>query len=276
MKLICILLFLSFTVNGQEFQGKATYKTHLKMDFKLDKGKEAPDEAIQELIKVKLKKQFQKTFTLNFTKSTSTYTQEAKLSAPQPSGGIEFKMIGNFGESDVLYKNITEKKFVSKREISGKRFLIKDALANIDWELTDETKNIGKYTCYKAIRKKEVERIKFDSFLKGGKEQEKEKVIIKTVAWYTPEIPVSNGPEKFWGLPGLILEIQEGKKTIVCSEIVMNPSEKIKIKIPKKGKEVTAKQFNEIMNKHSKESFERSKNKRKNKDGKSYSIQIQG
>ena len=31
------------------------------------------------------------------------------------------------------------------------------------------------------------------------------------IAWYTPEIAVSEGPWKFWGLPGLILKVEDDK-----------------------------------------------------------------
>jgi GLPGLI family protein len=37
---------------------------------------------------------------------------------------------------------------------------------------------------------------------------------VTITAWYTPEIPVSQGPEGYWGLPGLILEVNDGKTTI--------------------------------------------------------------
>ena len=52
----------------------------------------------------------------------------------------------------------------------------------------------------------------------------------EVTAWYTPQIPVSQGPGEFWGLPGLILEINDDKTTILCTKIVMNPNDKSKIK----------------------------------------------
>ena len=30
---------------------------------------------------------------------------------------------------------------------------------------------------------------------------------IEVTAWYTPEIPINQGPADYWGLPGLILEV---------------------------------------------------------------------
>lgn len=278
MKSIIILLAFLISVGGysQNFTGKAIYKTHRKMDFKIDDGKGAPNADMQKQLQTQLMKQFQKTYTLNFNKSESVYTQNEELSSPQvQTGGMQIQIMGSGGGTDVLYKNIVDRRYVNKTEISGKRFLIKDALEDYGWEATGETKNIGSYTCYKATRKREEERTSF-SMTDGEKEERKETVTIETVAWYTPQVPISNGPEEFWGLPGLILEVQDGNLTIVCSEIVLNPSEKIEIEEPKKGKKVTQEEFDKIMDDHSKEMMERFKNKRKSKDGSSFSIEIRG
>ena len=56
-----------------------------------------------------------------------------------------------------MYKNIKENRYSNKAEIFGKQFLIKDSLESRNWELTNETKNIGKYTCYKATFTEDVE-----------------------------------------------------------------------------------------------------------------------
>ena len=37
---------------------------------------------------------------------------------------------------------------------------------------------------------------------------------ITVTAWYTPQIPINQGPGEYWGLPGLILEINADKTTI--------------------------------------------------------------
>ncbi|MGK0387196.1 MAG: GLPGLI family protein [Patiriisocius sp.] len=78
-------------------------------------------------------------------------------------------------------------------------------------------------------------------------EEEEEEELVEVVAWYSPMIPVSQGPTEYWGLPGLILELSAGNTTMLCSKIVMNPEEKIKIKRPTKGQVVTKKEYNEII-----------------------------
>jgi GLPGLI family protein len=72
---------------------------------------------------------------------------------------------------------------------------------------------------------------------------------VEVTAWYTMQIPVSQGPGEYWGLPGLILEVSADKTTILCSKIVLNPAEKEVIETPSKGKEVTQKEYNDIMKK---------------------------
>ncbi len=279
MKNIVLFLFsLFFTASfSQNFQGKAIYKTHRKFNLKIDSSSAAGNSALQKQLMAQLQKQFQKTYTLSFTKSESTFTQNEELATPQPqnNSGIVIQITGNGGGTDVLYKNIVEKRFANKTEISGKRFLIKDRLEDYGWKLTGETKNIGTYTCYKATRSKEIKNSKY--LFKDGKDKETQEMNLReTIAWYAPAIAVSNGPRKYWGLPGLILEIHEGKETIVCTEIILNPSEKITIEEPTKGKKVTQEKFDDIMNAHSKEMMERHKNRRKSKDGESFTIEIQG
>ena len=180
-------------------------------------------------------------------------------------------MIGGDSGSDILYKNILEKRMANKTELMGKVFLIKDNLVTYDWKLTGETKNIGNYTCYKAVFEKEEESIEINMIDGDVKE---EKVLKKRtlVAWYTPDIPISNGPRDYGGLPGLILEVNDGDLTIVCSEIVLNPKGVKEIKEPIKGKIVTRKKFGDITKEKTKEMMDRFRSR----DGKGLEIRIGG
>ena len=153
----------------------------------------------------------------------------------------------------------------------GKRFLIKDELKNIEWELLSETKNIGNYTCYKATFSKEVDKTKM-TIVDGKMKEVKEKDTLTTTAWYTLQIPVSNGPKNYQGLPGLILEINNGTTTMVCTKVVLNPSEKNVIEAPEKGKIVSQKEFSKIREEKTKEMIERFRSK----DGKGIQINIGG
>ena len=62
--------------------------------------------------------------------------------------------------------------------------------ADLDWQLTTDTATVHGFLCQKAT-------IEY-----GGR--------IWT-AWFTPEIPISDGPYKFSGLPGLIIKVHDQK-----------------------------------------------------------------
>ena len=266
MKLLMLKTFMfSCLISGsmfaQDFSGRATYKTHRKSSFELDSTTMAANPGIQEQMEAQMRKMFQKTFTLDFTKSESMYKEEQELDAPKgPSanGGVMVMMMGGDGSSDILYKNISQNRMAHKTELMGKVFLIKDNLVAYDWELTGETKNIGIYTCYKAVYEREEESIEIN-MIDG--EVKEEKVTKKTtlVAWYTTDVPVSNGPNNYGGLPGLILEVNDGDLTIVCSELVLNPKKVKEIIEPVKGKIVARKKFEDIAKEKTKEMMDRYK-----------------
>jgi GLPGLI family protein len=277
MKLLVLKTFmLSCLISGsmfaQDFSGRATYKTHRKSSFELDSTTIAANPGIQEQMEAQMRKMFQKTFTLDFTKSESMYKEEQELDAPKgPSanGGVMVMMMDGNGSSDILYKNISENRMANKTELMGKVFLIKDNLEAYDWKLTGEAKNIGNYTCYKAVYEKEEEDIQID-MIDGEVKEEKVTKKRTLVVWYTTDVPVSNGPNNYGGLPGLILEVNDGDLTIVCSELVLNPKEAKEIKEPVKGKIVTRKKFAEISLEKTKEMM----NRYRSRDGKGIEIKM--
>jgi GLPGLI family protein len=262
---LAIIFSMTAFAFAQDFQGEATYKSHRKVDLKMDYGQ---SEVVQKQIEAQLRKQFQQEYTLKFTKIESLYTKNDALAAPSPSAsGVQISVIQG---SEVHYKNVREKRYATETEIFGKLFLIKDSIQNRKWELSGETKNIGNYTCYKAVFKDSVTQTTFSN--DGTLEKIKKEKI--TTAWYTPEIPTSNGPGDFGGLPGLILEINDGKLTLICSKLVMNPKERFEIKEPKKGKVVNQKAYDEIMKKKQEEMMERMHSRRG--DGEHMTIKIGG
>ena len=255
------------SVKAQDFQGVATYRTHRDFDIKMDSTK--MNDAMQKQMMEMMKKQFQKTYILTFDKSASLYKQEEELDKPQIGGGFQMSF-GSSG-SDVFYKNVKYKTYVDQKETMGKKFLIKDSISPIEWQLESDTKHIGEYMCFKATYTKEVPKVNmdFNSNSKIEDEEEKEPEMEERIitAWYTPQIPVSNGPAKYQGLPGLILEVHDGKLTVICSKIVINPEDKIEIEEPTKGKEVNQKEYDDIMDKKGKEMMERYAPSRGSKDG---------
>ena len=233
---------------------------------------------MQKQLQARIQKMNQKTFILNFDKKTSTYKEDVQLDAPNPKvggAGVMVMSFGGSGNGSVYFKNINEKRFVNQTEIMGKRFLVKDSLPNYQWELSTETKNIGNYTCYKATFTREVEDIKM-VFEDGESKEDKIKKTVTTTAWYTPQVPVSNGPDNYQGLPGLILEINDGERLIVCTEIILNPSEKIEVKAPEKGEIVSQEAYDKIQEEKTKELMDRFKGRNGVNMGGGINIKIGG
>ncbi len=281
--IVLALIVAVSTVGAQDFQGVATYKTMRDIDIKMD-STQMNSEMHTQMLEM-MKKQFQKTFKLTFNKEASLYKEEESLDKPQAAMGGEFQvvMVGGGGGSDVLYKNTKDQRYADQKDTMGKIFLVKDEVEKIDWKLEADTKYIGEYQCYKATHTKQVEvprTMSFDSNSKNHEEEEEDKEPEMeervVTAWYTPQIPVNNGPAMYQGLPGLILEIHDGKLTVICSKIVLNPEDKVDIDEPTKGKEVNQEKYDEIMEKKNKEMMERYRPRKGARHDEGISISIGG
>jgi len=248
--IMSLTLLVTYHTTAQQFEGIATYKTDRKVDLKMDG--EGMDDAMQEQMAAMLRKQFQKEYTLTFNKNESIYEEVESLDAPAPktAGGISIMVSGG---NDVLYRNVATNEYVRQTEIMGKEFLVQDTLPTTEWKLEKETKNIGNYTCFKATHTREVTEktmtTESDSLMEVTK-------LKTTTVWYTLDVPVKHGPSEFHSLPGLVLQVEDGDLTILCSKIVLNPKEGIAIEVPKKGKKVNQAEFDEIREKKNAEMME--------------------
>lgn len=266
------VLFVFITTNAQkDFQGMAVYESKTSTsDFKarMEGNKDITPE-MQKMIEERMKKMFEKTFILNFDKSASIYKEEEKLETPGQQGGGMRMMASFMGGGGTYYKNVKDKSYTVDKEFMGKEFLVKDSLRTYNWKMEAETKEIGGYMCYKATTVIPASKTDFRNF-RAKKENEKKDETkseenkekktsfldeidlpkeITITAWYSPEIPINQGPEGYWGLPGLILEVNDGKTTILCSKIVLNAKEKAEIKAPTNGKEVSQAEYDETVTK---------------------------
>ncbi len=259
-----LVALISLPATAQEFQGMAVYEsktsTSEMMGQLSNMSQMTPD--MQKMIEERMKKMFEKTFILNFHKTASIYKEEEKMDAPGSESQGRRMMSSMMGGGGTYYKELKDKKYTVDREFMGKEFLIQDSLPKYDWKMEGESRQIGGYTCYKATAIKPVDKSDFRnlSFKKGDDKAKAEAKAstnfmdmmempseITVTAWYAPEIPVSQGPENYYGLPGLILEVNDGKTVILCSKVVLNSKEKVTIKPSTKGKVVTEKEYNKIV-----------------------------
>jgi GLPGLI family protein len=258
-----LMLLTTLTFAQKDFQGKAYYFSKTTLDMENFGGRQMSEQQKKQIAE-RMKSMFEKTFILTFNKEESIYKEEERLDAPG-GGGMRFGGMSMTGGNQ--YKNVKENKMLVENEFFGKQFLIDDELPKLEWVMTGETKQIGQYMAMKATAVKKLDDTDFMSARRRNRENEnaeKTKDSTKTdnpmdefeipkeqvvTAWYTPQIPINQGPGEYWGLPGLILEVSAGRTVILCSKIVMNPDEKDEIKRPSKGKQVTQEEYSEIIKK---------------------------
>lgn len=255
MKTIFLTVFavLCFALNSnaQDFQGKAIYE--IRMTQAPDFGGRDLSDAQKKQFTERMKSGMEKSYTLTFNRTASYYEENEKLEAPG-GGGFRFRF-GGGEEAGKFYKNIKDQNYTKQIEMYSKLFLIKDELKTPEWKMEAETKKIGNYTAYKATLTTPIDTTgagemarMFSRNRNGQSGTPREIPTEKTVvAWYTLDIPVSQGPAEYWGLPGLILEIEQERSTLVCSKIIMNATDVVEVKAPEKGKDINQKDFDELM-----------------------------
>lgn len=118
--------------------------------------------------------------------------------------------------------------------INEKTYLINDTLNAPGWLIQNDIREIAGHICMSAIT--------FDSLRKQN-----------VKAWFAMDIPLSIGPDRWYGLPGVILEIDLNKGAVVITADKIEFSKlTTELNIPKtlKGTAVTQKEYNEIFKKY--------------------------
>ena len=230
---ISCLLFCTILFSQKNLQGRVYYT------FSIDFGSEKKIDSLtkkatlkskktQNWLKDILKRKKDVTGILEFANGESLYKIEDEMKN-------DAKKILNLtkifaGSKSKYYTNTTTKNHFRQRLVDEP---LRIEMKPQKWKITQESKMIGDYLCFKAISIKEVETRK-------GKRSK------TTIAWFTPQINANIGPKDYFGLPGLILLIQEDKTTISATRIELNPNPKIKIKKPTKGKKITQKEYSKM------------------------------
>jgi len=202
-------------------------------------------------MKEAMAKAFQKNYILTFNKNEALFEEVVALEKPKPGQGGVSISVSMSGDGD-KYMNTKDKVSYTEEDIFGDEFVIKDSLPKIAWEITNETKVIGGYNCLKATYIEPVSKNNLEAYeryqekTKNGKPSffEMKKPEPQTItAWYTSEIPVSFGPNGVWGLPGLILQLENENYIYFCTKVSIKNNETVKIKIPNSGKVISKKEY---------------------------------
>ena len=274
----CFILLFSGALLAQDFQGKAYYQSKTTMDMDNFGGNQMNDQQ-KKMMAERMKSMLEKTYILSFNRTESIYKEEEKLEAPTAGGANRWGGMMSSFTAGAQYKNVKDQQLIQDQEFFGKQFLIKDSIPKLEWKMESESKQIGQYLCFKATAVKKANDLDFANMRRRNRDNDQKKdgdkakdsakstnpmdeievpKEILITAWYTPQIPVNQGPGDYWGLPGLILEINSGRTTVLCTKIEINPTDKVQIKAPSKGKVVTKDEYAEIVKDKMKEMQEMS------------------
>lgn len=126
------------------------------------------------------------------TYSKSLYDNDSVCTALIKKGAMSVPMYQGLASPEDIYKNFPKGKMtVSYRTfINGPVLKYEEPMPIFIWKLLSERKSILNFQCQKAV-----------CTFRGR----------TYIAWFTQEVPLSEGPWKFHGLPGLILQISDDK-----------------------------------------------------------------
>lgn len=121
-------------------------------------------------------------------------------------GGMTFKIDISHTEGLFVCKQFSINNLFSREESILNHYYVIDSIPTIEWTIHPDEKIIGGFKSIKA-----------EGFFRGR----------NYIVWFTPKIPISNGPWKFGGLPGLILEAidEEGKVQFEFQDILIDTSD---------------------------------------------------
>jgi GLPGLI family protein len=138
-------------------------------------------------------------YTLLHFNPTQTYYLESEERVNADNMGFSWRK-----ETFWVRRNFEKGTMEDALVLQGKTYLIQDSLRCQDWKILNDMKEVAGHLCMNA------------SWVDTIKQQ-------KIVAWFALDIPHPGGPERFCGLPGLILEIDVNDGAMIVSANRIEP-----------------------------------------------------
>ena len=126
-----------------------------------------------------------------------------------------------------IWKNLPSRGMLTFTDTNLKRFRYTESLETPQWTLAGKDSIIADYPCQQA-----------ETFYRGR----------HWTVWFTPDIPVSEGPWKLHGLPGLILQAEDSEHwfSFACIEIENAPYKELAVP-EKKYVDCTRKEYEDLV-----------------------------
>lgn len=128
-----------------------------------------------------------------------------------------------WGEQCSTFKDFANTILTIEQYYVGRAYVIEDPLRQYNWSISTEKQEIAGFECIKATCEDTI------------------------TAWFTPEIPVSDGPSTAWGLPGLILKLDDSHEVYTCASV--EESKDDVPNAPKSRKKMSMAEFREFVRK---------------------------
>lgn len=208
-----LFALINYSFNGQNVKsGEIIYQKQMIIDQEKVSSKDILSKGVKDISS-------KHTYLLLFNENKSKFTFQDNMDSESSSKEKYFSKLASILCDDYNY-------YYDKVNNAGgviehwDGMLIADT-EKLDWIITNENKMIGEYLCYKAT---------YSSKMKNYKGIEK---AILITAWFAPSIPISFGPKKYKGLPGLILELQDQLSIVYATNIKLKEIIDSKIDFPK-------------------------------------------
>jgi GLPGLI family protein len=236
--LVLSFLVASLPLTAQHLQGTIFYER------KIDAWRHIDDEQMKAMVP-----QFQTgQYELLYRDSVCFYNAVPKDESPDPfdnqgPGGNRIVMrFGGPGDGGVLVRNYSSGQLLEQTTLADVQYVINDSIRSLPWKLSTDTLTILGHLCKKATAASPgAAALPHGQSVSPGTRA-------AIVAWYCEDIPAPIGPDRFGGLPGAILKLDNDNGSTVFTATRLSPAVDAKnMKIPS-GKSITRAAFEKKMN----------------------------
>ena len=205
------------------FQSDSIDQARLVVQYEMKYVKDTTDEKqfldpLKETLMLEIGQKVSKCYSYTFYLRDSVLTADYKAGASQETITQHAQAYGSGNISYQIFKNHPKGKVTTTDRLGITNILCEEDNERPEWQLHSDTMTVLSYPCQKATCR-----------FKGR----------DYTAWYTMDIPVSDGPWKLHGLPGLILKVEDsrGHFSFTCTGLEQSRDAK-PILIHTKGREL--------------------------------------
>ena len=163
-----------------------------------------------------------------FFNATETRYEDSEEKAEPDDEGYSWRK-----EAYQIKRNFEKNTEYDVIEMLGKTYIVEDSLYTPEWKIHNDLKEVAGHICMKAFWEDTIKKQKI-------------------VAWFAQDIPHSGGPERFCGLPGMILEVDVNNGAmVITADLIESKKLDKELDLPKKykGKKIKEAEYQDILKK---------------------------